>query len=140
LARAFRKELLAARIDSGDEPHDALVAGGRRARGEVVQDFPIQRTAQSPVGARAEGKMPPQRDPLRGLVDGVGLDVRAGERLVVACARLDRHPAVQQQAVPIVVYVGGASQRLVLGDLVHRRNRVAVKSQRVLAEGLHAER
>ena len=42
--------------------------------------------------------------------------------------------------MPIVVYVGGASQRLVLGDLVHRRNRVPVKSQRVLAEGLHAER
>jgi len=108
--------------------------------GEVVQDFPIQRPAQSPVGALAEGKLPPQRDPLRGLVDGVGLDVRAGERLVVVCARLDRHPAVQQQAVPIVVNVGGASQRLALGDLVHGRNRVPVKSQRVLAEGLHAER
>src|SRR5207247_8642492 len=108
LARPFLQELLPARIHSGYEPRDAFVSRRRSAEDQVVQDFPVEGAAEPPVVTRAERKTAPQRDPLRRFIDGIGLDLAAGDLLVVGVARLDRHEPVARPAVPVVVLVARA--------------------------------
>ena len=90
--------------------------------------------------ADVEPEATPQRNPLRGFIDFVGPDVPARGFLIVRRARLDRHRPVEKQPVPVVIDIGGATERLVLGDFIHGCERVLVQSERVLAVGREAER
>jgi hypothetical protein len=99
-----------------------------------MQLLPLQGPAKAPIESAVEREVAPGRDPLRALRDLVGLDLVVVQRL------LDRHAAIEQQAVPCVVQVSGVAQQLVLRDFDHRRDRVLVEGERVLPERRGADR
>ena len=115
-------------------PRTRSSCGVESARSCAMQLLALERAAKAPIEAAVEREVAPGGDPLRALGDLVGLD------LVVQRRRLDRHVAIEQQAVPSVVQVRGVAEQLVLRDFVHRRERVLVKGERVLPERGDAER
>ena len=99
---------------------------------DPVQPLALERAAQAPVEAAVEGEVPPGGDPLRALLDGVGLDF-------VVHRFPDTHRAVQQQLVPSVIDIERVAQQLPLRQLDYGRYGVLVEPERVLAESHHAE-
>lgn len=142
VARAFRQPVGAARIEPGNDPEHPFVLRRQCGGADLVQLFALQRAAEPPVEAATQREVSPGRDPLRRLVDGIGAHLLVAPEAVVVTrpgARLDPHPALEKQEMPVVVPVSHAAERLLLCSLVQRRNGVLMEAERVLAESDDAE-
>jgi len=116
--------LTAARVIAADKADDALVLRASRPGRQVVKGLLRQRGATAPVPASVECEVAPERDPLRVLLDAVGLDLRLG---AVGLARADRERAVDGTAVSSVIRVLRSAEQLALSQLYHRTEHVLME-------------